>query len=143
MYKNIEDVLEEKYKEKASTKLEERRKRREEKTEAEKKVEEEENRDRSTKTQQDQSVQDTQLPPPSPPHSTNTLAKVVKIKDVVDTSCQNINPLTVEDLTKILDQETHQAQLCKNPILVSIEKIQKSMVLVFENYWTKKWPISQ
>ena len=54
--------------------------------------------------QQDQSVQDTQLSPPSPPHSTVTPAKVVNIKDVADTSSQNINPLTVEDLTKILDQ---------------------------------------
>ena len=36
-----------------------------------------------------------------------------------------INPLTVEDLSKILDQSTHQAQLCTNPILVSVEELQK------------------
>ena len=47
--------------------------------------------------------------PPSPPHSTATPAEVIKIKDVVDTSSQNINPLTTEDLTKILDQTTLQA----------------------------------
>ena len=41
--------------------------------------------------QQDQRVQDTQLPPPSPPH-TITPAETIKIKDVVDISCQNINP---------------------------------------------------
>ena len=109
MYKKIEDVFEEEYKEQASTKPKERRKRGEEKTEVEKKVEEEENRDRSTEIQQDQIVQDTQLPPPSPPHSTDTPAEVIEIKDVVDTSCQNINPLTAKDLTKILDQTTLQA----------------------------------
>ena len=72
-------------------------------------MEEEENKDKSTEMQQDQSVQDTQLPPPSPPHSTDTPTEAIKIKDVVDTSCQNINPLTAEDLTKILDQTTLQA----------------------------------
>ena len=127
MYKKIEDVFEEEYKEQASTKPEERRKRREEKTEVEREVEEEENRDRSTKIQQDQSVQDTQLPPPSPPQSTDTPTEVIEIKDVFDTSCQKINPLTVEDLTKILDQATKHAQLCENPILVSIEELQKSV----------------
>ena len=124
MYKKIEDVFEEEYKEQASTKPEERRKKREEKTKAERKVEEEENRDRSTEMQQDQNVQDTQLS--SPPHSTDTPAEVIKIKDVVETSCQNINPLTPEDLTKILDQATKHAQLGKNPILVSVEELQKS-----------------
>ena len=62
--------------------------------------------------EQEQSVQDTQLPPPSPPHSTITLAETIKIKDVVETSCQNINPLTTEDLSKILDQSSQQARLC-------------------------------
>ena len=41
-------------------------------------------------------MQDTQLPPPSPPLSTITPVETIKIKDVVDTSCQNINPLTYE-----------------------------------------------
>ena len=49
LYKQVEDVFEEEYKELASTKPEERRKRREKKTEVEKKVEEEESRDRNTK----------------------------------------------------------------------------------------------
>ena len=48
LYKKIEDVFEEEYKEQASTKPEERRKRREEKIEVEKRVEEEENKDKST-----------------------------------------------------------------------------------------------
>ena len=56
----------------------------------------------------------------------------MKIKDVVDTSSQNINPLTAEDLTKILDQTTLQAQLCASPILVSVEEIQKSVDKVKE-----------
>ena len=70
---------------------------------------------------------ETQLPPPSPPHSTITPAEIIKIKDVVDTSSQNINPLTIEDLTKILDQEIHQAQLCTSPILVSVGELQNSI----------------
>ena len=54
--------------------------------------------------QQDQSVQDTQLPPPSHPQFVATPIEIVKIKDVADNSSQNINPLIAEDLTKILDQ---------------------------------------
>ena len=54
--------------------------------------------------EQEQSVQDTQLPPPSPPHAIIKPIGSIKIKDFSDTSCQNINPLTIEDLTKILDQ---------------------------------------
>ena len=73
-------------------------------------------------------MQDTQLPPPSPPHSTITPTKIIKIKDVIDISCQNINPLTVEDLTKILDQSTQVARLCSSPILVSVDELQKSVV---------------
>ena len=72
-------------------------------------------------------MQDTQLPPPSPLHSIITPAEIIKIKDFVDTSSQNINPLTAEDLTKILDQATHQAQLCTGPILVSVDELQKSV----------------
>ena len=70
-------------------------------------------------------MQDTQLPPPSPPHSTVTPTKIIKIKDVVDTTCQNINPLTRKDLSKILDQSTQQERLCSSPILVSIKELQK------------------
>ena len=76
--------------------------------------------------EQEQSVQDTQLPPPSPLH-TITPTETIKIKDVTDTSSQNINPLTVEDLSKILDQSTQLAQLCSSPILVSVDELQKSV----------------
>ena len=86
LYKKIKDVLEEEDKEQASKKLEERRKQREEKTKAEKKVEEEENMDRNTKIFQEQSVQDTQLSPLSPPHPTDTPIEIVQIKDVANTS---------------------------------------------------------
>ena len=63
--------------------------------------------------------------PPSPPHSTFTPTETIKIKDVTKTSSQNINPLITEDLTKILDQSTQQAQLCTSPILVSVDELQK------------------
>ena len=59
--------------------------------------------------QEEKSVQDTPMPPPSPPHATITPADTIIVKDVIDTSCQNINPLTIEDLSKILDQSTQQA----------------------------------
>ena len=72
-------------------------------------------------------MQDTQLPPPSPPHSPITPVETIKIKDVVDTSCQNINPLTAEDLSKILDQSTQATKLCTIPILVSVDELQKSI----------------
>ena len=72
-------------------------------------------------------MQDTQLPLPSPPHSTITPIEIIKIKDVTDTTSQKINPLTAEDLTKILDQTTLQAQLHANPILVNVEELQKSV----------------
>ena len=79
----------------------------EKKVEEEKKDEEEQSEekeeDKGTNEQQEQSVQDTQLSPPSPPHATITPAKIIKIKDVIDTSGQNRNPLAVEDLVNILD----------------------------------------
>ena len=54
-------------------------------------------------------MQDTQMPPPSPPHATITPTKTMIVKDVIDISCQNTNPLIAEDLLKILDQSTQQA----------------------------------
>ena len=84
--------------------------------------------------QQEQSVQDKQLPPPSPPHIPSPPhvatppAESVIVKDVPNTSGQNINPLTVEDLKKILHQTTFQSELCSNPVLVSVEELQKAMV---------------
>ena len=56
--------------------------------------------------QEEQGVQDTQMPPPSPPHVTITPIETLIVKDVTDTSCQNINPLTIEHISKILDQST-------------------------------------
>ena len=84
----------------------------EEKDEEENKEEkEEENKEenKGTNEQQEQSVQDTQMPPPSPPHSTITPTETIKIKDITNNSSQNINPLTIEDLSKILDQSTQLA----------------------------------
>ena len=121
LYNTTEDVLEEEYREQASTKPKEGRKWKGGKIEMKKKVEEEESRDKNIEIQQEQSVEVTQPQPPSPPHSTDILAETIQIKDVVVTSSQDIDPLTVEDLTKILDQSTHQAQLCTNPILFSIK----------------------
>ena len=71
--------------------------------------------------QEEQSVQHTQLPPPSPPHT--TLVETITIKDVPDTTSQNVNPLTIEDLKKILHQTSLQAQLCENSVLVSVEEL--------------------
>ena len=75
--------------------------------------------------QKEQSVQDTKMPPPNPPHVTITPTETIIVKDVTDTSCQNINPLTTKDLSKILDQSAHQAMLCTNLVLVSVDVIQK------------------
>ena len=62
--------------------------------------------EKDTDGQQDQTVQETQLPPPRPPHSPMTPIETIKIKDVFDTTCYYINPLTTKDLSKILDQST-------------------------------------
>ena len=90
--------------------------------------------------QQDQSVQDTEMPPPSPPHVTPTPADTMVVQDVPphvtptpadtmvvqdvpDTSGKNVNLFTIEDLKKMLHQTSLQAQLCTNPILVSVEEL--------------------
>ena len=122
--------------------MEEEKKEEEKKGEEEKKDEEEnkeekeeessKGKEKGTDEQQEKSVQDTQLPPPSPPHVTIKPTKSIKIKDVIDTSCQNINPLTIEDLTKILDQSTQKAQLCSNLVLVSIDELKKLIVQLKE-----------
>ena len=49
------------------------------------------------------------------------------MKDVPETTPQNINPLTVNDLKKILDQSTKQGKLCENIVLVSVKEYQKAM----------------
>ena len=72
-------------------------------------------------------MQDTQMPPPSPPHVTTTHEDSVTVQDVPDTSSHNINPLTIEDLKQILHQTSLQEQLCVNPILVSVEELKKAI----------------
>lgn len=67
------------------------------------------------------------MPPHSPPHTISTPTVNVTIKDVIDTSGQNINPLTVEDLKRILHQKTLQSQLCTSPVLVSVEELQRTI----------------
>ena len=52
------------------------------------------------------------------------------VQDIHDTGTpiEALNLLTTKDLKKILDQTTLQARLCENPILVSVEKIQKVVI---------------
>lgn len=51
---------------------------------------------------------------------------IVKVKDVFDTTSQNINPLKKEDMQKILIDSTTKAQLCSRPVLVSVDEIEKA-----------------
>ena len=50
---------------------------------------------------------------------------IMKIKDVFDTIYKNINPLTKEVLKKILLESTTKANPCENPVLVSVDEIEK------------------
>ena len=75
--------------------------------------------------QEEQSVQDTQLSDVKPQNVTSVNTKTIIVKDVSDHISQNINPLTKEDLKKILDQSTLQAKLCDNLVLVSVDELQK------------------
>ena len=60
-------------------------------------------------------MQDTKMPPPSPPHVTPTPTDSVIVQDFPDTYGQNINPLTTEDLKRILHQTTLQSMdLCSD-----------------------------
>ena len=59
----------------------------------------------------------------SPPHDTNTPIDTITLKDIPNSSAHNINPLTIEDLKKILDQSTLQARLCENPVMVSVDEL--------------------
>ena len=63
------------------------------------------------------------MPPPNPPHKISTPVVIVNVKDVLDTIGQNIHPLTVEDMKKILYQTTMQSQICLNLVLVSVEEL--------------------
>ena len=88
-----------------------------------------------TYEKKEQSVQDTQPPPHSPSHSIITPVETIKIKDVVDTSFQNINPLTIEDLTKILDQSMQVVRLFSSLILVSVDELEKSIRVKKKLMW--------
>ena len=83
------------------------------------------------------------MPPPSPPHTTPTPTNTIIEKDVLNTSSQNINPLTIEDLKKILHQTTLQSQLCTNPILVSVEELQKVVAEITNEKVNTQEPPSQ
>ena len=65
------------------------------------------------------------MPNVSSPQIISENTKIVTIKDVSNLTAQKINPLTEEDLKKILDQSTLQAKLCDNLVLVSVDEIQK------------------
>ena len=70
--------------------------------------------------------QDVQVSSANPPN-TNQVSQwdSMLIKDVLDTSEKNVNPLTEEDLKKILIDYTTTTQLCTHPILGRVEKIEK------------------
>ena len=58
----------------------------------------------------------------------NIHIKNIVFKDVSNLLDHNINPLTPEDLKKILDQSTLQAKLCDNLAFVSIDELQKAII---------------
>ena len=76
---------------------------------------------------EEQNVQDTQFLSVSPPHVTTETTKIVTIKDISNLSTNNIDPITKDNLKKILEQSTLQAKLCDNPILISVDELQNSM----------------
>ena len=57
--------------------------------------------------------------------SANPQANTIKIKDVFESTIQNINPLTKEDLQKILIDSNTKSQLCNHTILVNVDEIEK------------------
>ena len=75
--------------------------------------------------QEENGVQDTQMPSMSPPHDTNEPTKIIIVKDVFYSSAQNIDPLTREHQNQILDQSIVDARSGKNIILVSIDELHK------------------
>ena len=83
------------------------------------------------------------MPPPRPLHVTPTPRDLVVVQDVPHTSSQNINPLTIEDLKRILHQTTLQAQLCANPILVSVKELQKAVANINKEKVNPQEPPSQ
>lgn len=83
----------------------------------------------ATTEDEQQDVEDVQVLSVSPPHIGQVSQhELVQIKDVDDNSTQKINPLTEEDLKKILKDSTTTTQLCSNPILVRVDEIQNAKV---------------
>ena len=78
--------------------------------------------EKTNKKQEEYSVEITQVPAMSPPHDTSTPVEAIIVKNVPDTTPQNINPLTVEDLKKILNQSAQQTRLCENLVLFNVEE---------------------
>ena len=73
----------------------------------------------------EQSVHDIQMSSASPQQVISENTKSFTIKDVSNTTDPNINPLLEEYLKRILIPSIVQAKLCDNPILVSVNEIQK------------------
>ena len=69
------------------------------------------------------------MPSASPPQVISVSTKTIIVKDVSDPIAQNNNPLTEEDLKKILDQSTLQAKLFFNLVLVSVNEIKKLVTI--------------
>lgn len=62
----------------------------------------------------------------SPPHTDQVSQEdSVSIKDVLDSTPQNVNPLTKEGSKKLLKDSTNATLSCNNPILVRVDKIEK------------------
>ena len=68
-------------------------------------------------------MQDTQMLSMSPPYDTSMTVEIIIVKYVPNSLAQSINPLTIDDLKKILNQSTLQARLCENPVLVSVDEL--------------------
>jgi hypothetical protein len=59
----------------------------------------------------------------SPPKTTPTI--VITIEDDTEPPPQNVNPLTGEDIMKILDQPQEKTIPAQNIVLVSVVELQK------------------
>lgn len=82
----------------------------------------------ATTEDEQQNVQYVQVSSTNPPHTYKESQQelVVIIKDGSDNLAQNVNPLTKDDLKKILQDSTNVAMLCKNPTLVRFDEFQKT-----------------
>ena len=64
-----------------------------------------------------------QVPKSSPPHSPST--EQVEIHDELEVEVQNQNPLNLEEIKVVMDQEKEQNTLLENVVLVSTEELAK------------------